>query len=52
MDLRSGYPIWPVLDGLLATWPALERDLQCDVAILGGGISGALIADRLSEAGI
>jgi glycine/D-amino acid oxidase-like deaminating enzyme len=52
MDLRSGYPIWPVLDGLLATWPALASDEQCDVAVLGGGITGALIADRLTTAGI
>lgn len=52
MDLRSGYPLWPVLDGLLGTWPALTSDLTCEVAILGGGVSGALIADRLSAAGV
>jgi glycine/D-amino acid oxidase-like deaminating enzyme len=52
MDLRSGYPLWPVLDGLLAVWPPLEHDITCEVAILGGGITGALIADRLAEAGI
>jgi glycine/D-amino acid oxidase-like deaminating enzyme len=50
--LRSGYPFWPIRDGLLAVWPPLDTDLHCDVAILGGGISGALIADRLTAAGV
>jgi glycine/D-amino acid oxidase-like deaminating enzyme len=52
MDLRSGYPVWPVLDGLLAAWPPLERDTVTDVVVLGGGISGALIADALATAGV
>lgn len=52
MDLRSGYPIWPVLDGLLAVWPPLTEDTETEVVILGGGISGALIADQLAGAGI
>lgn len=52
MDLRSGYPLWPVLDGLAAVWPPLERNLETEVAIIGGGITGALIAHQLTEAGI
>lgn len=52
MDLKSGYPLWPVKDGLLSTYPRLTSDLRCDVAILGGGITGALVAHHLVEAGI
>ena len=52
MDLKSGYPLWPVTDGLIATYPRLQSDLTCDVAILGGGITGALVAHHLIEAGI
>ena len=52
MDLKSGYPFWPVNDGLIATYPRLSADVRCDVAILGGGITGALIAHHLVEAGI
>lgn len=51
MDLKSGYPFWAVKNGLLATFPQLTHDHQCDVAIIGGGITGALIADRLNRAG-
>ncbi len=52
MDLESGYPYWTVKNGLLGVYPALKADERCEVAILGGGITGALIADHLSSAGI
>ncbi|WP_417421504.1 NAD(P)/FAD-dependent oxidoreductase [Halomonas sp.] len=51
MDLKSGYPFWAVKNGLLATFPQLTRDHQCDVAVIGGGITGALIANELSQHG-
>jgi glycine/D-amino acid oxidase-like deaminating enzyme len=51
MDLKSGYPFWPVNDGLIATYPRLTADIRCDVAILGGGITGALVAHHLVDAG-
>lgn len=51
MDLKSGYPWWAVKNGLLHSFPPLQRDLVCDVAVIGGGITGALIADELSEHG-
>jgi glycine/D-amino acid oxidase-like deaminating enzyme len=52
VDLTSGFPLWPVNDGLIATYPRLSSDLRCDVAILGGGITGALVAHHLVAAGI
>ncbi|WP_395683694.1 NAD(P)/FAD-dependent oxidoreductase [Dokdonella sp.] len=51
MDLKSGYPYWTVKNGLLANYPALREDLACDVVVVGAGITGALIADRLVRAG-
>ena len=51
MDLKSGYPWWAVKNGLLHAFPPLQQDLRCDVAVLGGGISGALIADELAAHG-
>ena len=51
MDLKSGYPFWAVKNGLLHAFPPLDRDLRCDVAVVGGGISGALIADELAAHG-
>ena len=52
MDLLSSRPFWPIRDGLPATFPPLEGNEDCDVAIIGGGISGALTASLLASAGI
>jgi glycine/D-amino acid oxidase-like deaminating enzyme len=52
MDLTSGLPFWTVKDGLIRAYPALEGDATCAVAVIGGGISGALVAYHLAEAGI
>jgi glycine/D-amino acid oxidase-like deaminating enzyme len=52
MDLKSGYPYWTVKNGLLAHFPPLDRDVGCDVAVIGAGITGALIAHSLCEAGL
>ena len=52
MDLRSGHAFWPIKNGLLASYPALNDDETCDVAVLGGGITGALVADRLVSEGV
>ena len=51
MDLKSGYPFWAIKNGLMHTFPPLQSDLRCDVAIIGGGITGALIADELAAHG-
>lgn len=51
MDLKSGYPFWSVKNGLLHAFPPLTRDHDCDVAIVGGGITGALIAHELAAHG-
>ncbi|WP_292363157.1 NAD(P)/FAD-dependent oxidoreductase, partial [Methylophaga sp. UBA1464] len=51
MDLKSGYPFWAIKNGLMRTFPALDHNIVCDVAIIGGGITGALIADDLSSNG-
>ena len=51
MDLKSGYPWWAVRNGLMHAFPPLERDLRCDVAVVGGGITGALIADEFARHG-
>ena len=51
MDLKSGYPFWAIRGGLSAPLPPLASDLDCDVAVVGGGITGALIADELAAHG-
>ena len=51
MDLKSGYPFWAVKNGLMHAFPQLREDARCDVAVVGGGITGALIADELTRHG-
>ncbi len=52
MDLLSCCPFWPLKDGLPASYPPLDRHVSCEVAIIGAGITGALMAWHLAEAGI
>ena len=52
MDLKSGSPFWVVKNGLLHAYPRLREDLQCDVLVVGAGITGALISDHLVRAGM
>jgi glycine/D-amino acid oxidase-like deaminating enzyme len=52
VDLTSGCPFWQVRDGLPAVYPALDREVDADVAVVGGGITGALIAWHLVDAGL
>lgn len=47
LDLKSGYPWWPVRNGLLQAFPPATDDIVADVAIVGGGITAALIANEL-----
>jgi glycine/D-amino acid oxidase-like deaminating enzyme len=53
MDLRSGCSYWTQERGDTPLQvPALDRDLAAHVVILGGGITGALAAHYLTEAGV
>jgi len=52
MNLTTGYPYWLINSGLVATYPKLEHSVKTDVVIIGGGISGALAAYYISNAGL
>ena len=53
MDLRSGCLFWTNNEGDHPPHaPPLDRDLATDVAILGAGITGAMAAHYLVEAGV
>lgn len=51
MDVLSGSLLWPKENGPIRTYPPLQEDISCDVAIVGAGIIGALLAYRLSAQG-
>jgi glycine/D-amino acid oxidase-like deaminating enzyme len=52
MKLSSGYPLSLIKNGLLFSYPKLEKNIKTDVVVLGGGISGALTAHYLIQQGI
>lgn len=52
MDLKSGQPFWTTRSGLIRNYPPLTHDERCDAVVIGGGITGALVAFHLAEAGI
>ena len=52
MDIKSGHPFWPLEHGLIGAFPALPGDLSCDVAVIGAGITGSLIARELASSGL
>lgn len=51
MDLTSAHPYWLLNNGLLHNYPHLDRHLEADVTVIGGGITGSLIAHKLTEIG-
>ncbi len=52
MDLKSGYPYYLIKNGLYELYDIVRSNHKTSVVILGGGISGALMAYQLIENGI
>lgn len=52
MDIRTDNPFWLLKNGFMEVYPSLKQDFSTDYAIIGGGITGALIAWYLAKAGI
>ncbi len=51
-DLRTGRPVWLERRLPAIAAKALTRAVSCDVLVVGAGISGAIIAEALSDAGL
>lgn len=52
LDLRSGRPVWYAYRAPAIPTGRLARDIRTDVAIIGMGISGAMVAEALTDAGM
>jgi glycine/D-amino acid oxidase-like deaminating enzyme len=52
--LRIDLPIWLARERnpVRERFPSLTRDLQADIAVIGGGVTGAAVAWRFAEAGV
>ena len=51
LDLRTGKPVWSSYRSRRISEERLTSDLRTDVLVVGMGISGAMTADLLTEAG-
>jgi len=52
MDLYAGLPYWLIKNPLFNSEHALRENIYTDVAIIGSGITGALVAHELCSNGI
>jgi glycine/D-amino acid oxidase-like deaminating enzyme len=52
MDLKSDQLFWPTQNRQFPPLPSLEGDVSCDVAVVGAGLTGSLIAHALTDDGI
>lgn len=51
MELRSPESFWLLKNGILRSYPSLQENVDCDIAVIGAGITGALISHTLHHAG-
>ena len=51
-DLRTGRSVWQTYRLPALPTSLLKRDTSADVLVIGAGISGAMIADAISDAGL
>jgi len=49
MNLHTGTLLWPHTSPSSPAYPQLQADIECDVAIIGGGCAGALMAHCLMK---
>jgi len=52
MKLVAGDMLWTSIDRISNQYTYLNSDIECDVLIIGGGVTGAITAYYLTEAGI
>lgn len=51
MDLKSNEPFWLLKNGLVNSYPSLKSNEECEILIIGGGITGSLIAHQMIKDG-
>jgi len=51
-DLRTGKSVWSINKLRIARHKKLTKNIRSEVVVIGGGISGALIAHKLTNLGM
>ncbi|MGC3943482.1 MAG: FAD-dependent oxidoreductase [Chryseolinea sp.] len=51
MRVRSCETYWLLKNGLINSYPSLHEDIDCDVLVIGGGITGSLMAWQFATEG-
>ncbi|MBA4056261.1 MAG: FAD-dependent oxidoreductase, partial [Marivirga sp.] len=51
MKLRSKETYWLLKNGLIQSYPSLQKDIRCNILIIGAGVTGALMAYQFSQEG-
>lgn len=51
MRIRTSESYWLLKNGLLYSYPSLQEDLQTELIVVGGGITGALVSHALMDEG-
>lgn len=51
MKLKSPEPFWLVKDGLKHSYPSLRENIETEILIIGGGITGSLLAHQMIKDG-
>ena len=46
MRLKSNEPFWLVKNGIMNSYPSLQKNISTDIVIVGSGITGSLIAHQ------
>ena len=52
LDLRTGRPVWEINRLPIPRHRKLAKNIRSEVVVVGGGISGALIAHKLTQLGM
>ena len=51
MKLKSPEPFWLVKDGLKHSYPSLRENIETEILVIGGGITGSLLAHQMIKDG-